>query len=302
MKLKYYFFSTRPKVLFIGLGPIILGICLSFNIAQISNCKYYLINLALLLSVLCIQIATHFFNDAYDFLKGADSSKRKGPQRMVQQGLLSVKETLRAGFICLFVAALTGGFLVLQSGWPVLIIGAISMALAYFYTAGPYPLAYTGFLSDIFVILFFGILAVMGAVYIITGDWNTDAFIGGLQLGLLALSLLVINNLRDEEEDRQAGKKTLIVRFGKKFGLIEWSFSQYLPYLIGFYWYTTSQSGMAFLPLVLLPLSFYMHSHLLKALSKTDKFNKILILCCVHHFLFTVLLSVNKLIVDSSTI
>ena len=216
MKLKYYFLSTRPKVLFIGLGPIILGICLSFNTTQTTDHKYHFINLALLLSVLCIQIATHFFNDAYDFLKGADSLKRKGPQRMVQQGLLSAKEALKAGFICLFVATLAGGFLVLQSGWPILVIGAISMALAYVYTAGPYPLAYTGFLSDIFVILFFGSLAVMGAVYILTGNWSTDAFIGGLQLGLLALSLLVVNNLRDETEDQQAGKKTLVVRFGKK--------------------------------------------------------------------------------------
>lgn len=292
MKLKYYFLSTRPKVLFIGLGPIILGICLSFNTTQTTD-KYHFINLALLLSVLCIQIATHFFNDAYDFLKGADSLKRKGPQRMVQQGLLSVKEALRAGFICLFVATLAGGFLVLQSGWPILVIGTMSMALAYFYTAGPYPLAYTGFLSDIFVVLFFGILAVMGAVYILTGNWSTDAFIGGLQLGLLALSLLVVNNLRDETEDRQAGKKTLVVRFGKKFGLMEWSFAQYLPYFIGFYWFTTNKPSMTFLPLVLLPLSFYMHFYLLKALSKTANFNKVLLICCLHHFLFTSILSTS---------
>ena len=291
MKLKYYFLSTRPKVLFIGLGPIILGICLSFKTAETTNCKYFLINLALLLSVLCIQIATHFFNDAYDFLKGADSSQRKGPQRMVQQGLLSVKEALRAGFLCLFVATLAGGFLVLQSGWPVLMIGAISMALAYFYTAGPYPLAYTGFLSDIFVILFFGVLAVMGAVYIHTGNWSADAFIGGLQLGLLALSLLTVNNLRDETEDRQAGKKTLIVRFGKKFGFLEWSLAQYLPYFIGFYWSIQSKPSMALLPLLLLPLSFYMHSCLIKTFHKPNNFNKVLMLCCVHHFLFTLFLS-----------
>ncbi len=290
MKLKYYLLSTRPKVLFIGLGPIILGICLSFNTQETSNCNYHLINLALLLSVLCIQIATHFFNDAYDFLKGADSSKRKGPQRMVQKGLLSVKEALRAGFLCLFVATMAGGFLVLQSGWPILVIGAISMALAYFYTAGPYPLAYTGFLSDVFVILFFGV-ATMGVVYIHTGNWSTDALIGGLQLGLLALSLLVVNNLRDEVEDRQAGKKTLVVRFGKKFGLTEWALAQYLPYLIGFYWYIQNQLSMTFLPLFLLPLSFYMHSCLIKAFHKPNNFNKVLMLCCLHHFLFTLFLS-----------
>ena len=296
MKLKYYFLSTRPKVLFIGLGPVLLGICLSLNSAQTTGHKYYFINLTLLLSVLCIQLATHFFNDAYDFLKGADSSQRKGPQRMVQKGLLSIKEVLRAGIICLSVATLAGGFLVFQFGWPALIIGIISLTLAYFYTAGPYPLAYTGFLSDIFVILFFGILAVMGTVYFHTEQWSTEAFIGGLQLGLLALSLLVVNNLRDEQEDRQVSKKTLVVRFGKKFGLVEWSFAQYLPYFIGFYWYVQNQPNMFFLPLILLPLSFYTHFYLLKAFSQIDKFNKVLMLSCVHHFLFTGLLSVSHLL------
>jgi len=308
MKLKYYFLSIRPKVLFISLGPVILGICLSFNTSLTTDYKYYLIIFTLFLSVLSIQSATHFFNDAYDFLKGADSPKRKGPQRMIQQGLLSVKESLIAGFTCLFIATLSGGFLVLQSGWPILIIGISGMALAYFYTAGPYPLAYTGLFSDIFVVLFFGILAVMGVEYILTGNWSTDAFISGLQLGLLALCLLVTNNLRDKTEDRQAGKKTLVVRFGKKFGLIEWSFAQYLPYFIGYYWwYTTIQSHqpyvsylpfqlfwLFYLPFILLPLSFYIHYHLIKNPDKTrDKFNKVLTLCCIHHFLFTWLLCLH---------
>ena len=295
MKLKYYFLSARPKVLFIGLGPAIVGVFLSldsFSTSNLSSVLFYGLSAALLTSVLCIQTACHFFNDVYDFLKGADTSSRKGPKRMIQQALLSVKELKKAGFICLSLAAFSGAFLVWQGGLPILAIGLAGLILAYVYTGGPWSLAYTG-LADLFAVLFFGVLACMGAVYLYTGEWSLRAFTAGTQLGLLALSLLTVNNLRDEKEDKRAGKKTLIVRLGRRFGLWEWSLSHFLPYIIGLYWLKENKIFMFALPLLLLPLSFYLQFLIIKAFDKEFYFHKSLIFTCLYHFLFTVLLAVG---------
>ena len=287
MSLKYYFFSTRPKILFIGLGPVFLGAFLSLKTAPVSwKALFNGINLSLIICVLSLQTALHFFNDAFDFLKGADTVHRKGPQRMVQKGLISVKSALRAGYLCLSLAGLSGIYLVWIGGWPIFLIGLSGMILTYAYTAGPLPLAYTG-LSDLFVLLFFGVLAVIGTSYLHTGLISFSAFIGGGQLGCLALSLLIINHLRDLEEDRLAGKNTLVVRFGKTFGFWQWTVAHYAPYLLGFYWFFVDKTFMFLLPLILLPLSFYIQSNLLKSLKTNQDFNRSLILTVLFHFLFT---------------
>ncbi len=290
MSFSSLFSCVRPHTLFIGAGPVLLGFFLSLSD---KHSPLWLLNAITVFCVLCIQIATHFFNDALDFTKGADTALRQGPKRAVQKGELSVKFVLRAGFFTLALATLFGSFLVLKGGWPILLIGIFSLALAYLYTGGPYPLAYTG-VSDLFVLLFFGILPCVFVFYLHTGQWSLDSFVAGSQCGLLALGPLVANHLRDVREDSFAQKKTLVVRWGMPFGIVEWSFAHYLPYLLGLiYWSVKDQIFMASLPLILIPLSFFMHRLLFKALKNPLAYKTLLGFSCLYHFLFVFLLCLS---------
>lgn len=277
--------SIRFKPLIVGVGPVFIGVYLSFF-----GVFDYWLNGAILFCVLCIQTATHFFNDALDFIKGADSLLRKGPKRAVQKNLITSSQLFKAGFFCLALAVLAGAYLVWEGGWPIFFIGVLSLVLTYLYTGGPYPLAYTG-LADLFVLLFFGLIPVASVFYLNAGYWDQSSFVAGVQCGLLALSLLLVNNLRDETEDRLVGKKTLVVRFGRRFGLVEWMGAHYLPYVFVVYWFFENPSLMVFLPLVLLPFSVYIHSLLYKAFKKEDLYGLVLTFTCLYYSLFVLLLS-----------
>ena len=161
----------------------------------------------------CIQIATNFFNDAIDAEKGADTVARLGPTRVTASGLISRKAVFVAAGAFLLLAIACGVVLFRAAGWPILWIGLPSLYLAYGYTGGPFPLAYRG-MGELFVVAFFGIIAVMGTVFVQTGEWREEAALLGFQIGLLSAVLISINNLRDREEDATTGKNTLAVRLG----------------------------------------------------------------------------------------
>ncbi len=169
---------------------------------------------ATLLGALCIQVATNLFNDAIDAAKGADTARRLGPRRVTAGGLMSRRAVLgwAAGF--LIGAAVCGVVLFLARGWPIVAIGLPSLYLAYGYTGGPWPLAYRG-LGEVFVVAFFGWVAVSGTVFIQTAQWPPEALLLGSQVGLLSAVLISINNLRDREEDAGTGKGTMAVRLGE---------------------------------------------------------------------------------------
>ncbi len=289
--MKYIFLSARFKPLIVGAGPLFFGIFLSFSSWDSFS---WLLNGSVFLSVFCIQIATHFFNDALDFLKGADTPSRKGPKRPVQKGLVSPSLLFKAGFLCLFLAGLSGLYIVWQGGWFFLFVGLLSLALAYFYTGGPYPLAYTG-LADFFVLLFFGLIPSSFVFYLNAGFWSMDSFVAGFQCGLLALSLLTVNNLRDEEEDRQAGKKTLVVRFGRKWGIREWTLAHYLPYFLGAYWFFKGSLKLCFLPFILFPFSVYMQKLLEKTFEKESLYGRIFASSLLYYLFFVSLLCLGFL-------
>ena len=289
MKLRYWLLSTRPPVLVVGLGPVALGISMATIYSSSIN---WFLNGIIVLSVLCIQIATHFFNDALDFLKGADSTDRIGPQRIVQKGHLSPHTMIKMGILCLFFASLAGGYLVFKGGWPILLVGTVSLALTYLYTGGPYPLAYTG-LSDFFVVLFFGLIPTSAVFYLNTGYWEVSTVIAGLQCGFLALSVLLVNHLRDFKTDMAAGKRTLVVRFGLSFGMIEWTLVRWIPYLLGLYWWFHQEYLSAFLPCIFLPFAFLLQCLLLKAPANPTLYNKILKMTCFYHFLFVSSLAIS---------
>jgi 1,4-dihydroxy-2-naphthoate octaprenyltransferase len=204
--------GARLKTLAAGIVPVWLGGVLAWKLT--GNFDGWLWSCTLL-GALCIQIATNFFNDAVDGKKGADGEKRTGPRRLTGTGEMSFGQVMSLGAVFLTGAVIFGTFLCMARGWPMVLIGLPSLFLAYGYTGGPFPLAYRG-LGEIFVILFFGFIAVMGTVFIQTGTWPSEAILLGGQVGLLSAVLISVNNFRDREEDAKVGKKTLAVRFGPK--------------------------------------------------------------------------------------
>lgn len=209
---KVWALAARPKTLPAALVPVWSGCLLTYELSGSIDLRLAVITL---LGALFIQIATNFFNDVIDAEKGTDTGLRLGPTRAAVSGLLSARALYQGGAFMLLQATVCGLFLWEACGWPILLIGIPSLYLSYGYTGGPFPLAYRG-LGEVFVILFFGLVAVAGTVFIQTGFWPSEAWILGLQIGLLSAVLIAVNNYRDLEEDRAAGKRTLVVRFGRR--------------------------------------------------------------------------------------
>jgi len=210
--LKSCILAARPKTLPAAIVPVWVGCVLAWKLGGGFDLR---LALATVFGAIAIQIATNFFNDAVDARKGADTDKRLGPVRVTASGIMSERSVLMTGLAFLAIAFLCGVVLYQARGWPIIAIGVPSMLLAYGYTGGPFPLAYRG-MGELFVILFFGVVAVAGTVFIQTGGWPREAVLLGLQVGLLSAVLISINNFRDRPEDATTGKRTLAVRFGPK--------------------------------------------------------------------------------------
>lgn len=208
--MKSYILAARPKTLPAAIVPVWIGCALAHHLTGQWDMwlAFYT-----LFSTLGIQIATNFFNDAIDAEKGADTDARLGPVRVTASGRLSRKAVYGSAMVCLLLATAFGWPLFLARGWPIIAIGIPSLYLAYGYTGGPLPLAYRG-LGELFVILFFGLVAVAGTVFVQTGMWYAEALVAGLAVGCLSAVLISINNLRDMREDMSNGKNTLAVRWG----------------------------------------------------------------------------------------
>jgi 1,4-dihydroxy-2-naphthoate octaprenyltransferase len=209
--------AFRPKTLSAAAVPVLLGTALAAG--EPAGVTWWVFACALG-GALLIQIATNLINDALDFKKGADTGERLGPLRVTQAGLIGADAVMRGAWICLFIAAVCGIPLLVRGGWPMLAIGLASIAAAYAYTGGPYPLAYHG-LGELFVVIFFGFVAVGGTFYAHTLQLSRPALLAGFAAGSLATVLLAINNLRDLESDRRSNKRTLAARFGERFARME---------------------------------------------------------------------------------
>jgi len=204
--------ATRPKTLPAALVPVWAGCVLAW---RMDGGFSWGLAAATLLGALCIQVATNLFNDAIDDAKGADTVRRLGPRRVTAGGLMSRHAVLGWAAVFLMGAAMCGAMLFRARGWPIVVIGIPSLYLAYGYTGGPWPLAYRG-LGELFVVVFFGWVAVGGTVFIQVGHWPPEAMLLGSQVGLLSAALISINNLRDRDEDAGTGKRTMAVRLGEK--------------------------------------------------------------------------------------
>ena len=237
------FLASRPKTLPAAVAPVVLGSALAWRLTGEFS---WLLAWCTLWSTIAIQIATNYFNDAVDARKGADTVARLGPRRATAAGWLTPRQMLGAGVVMLAAAVLISLPMVAARGWPVVGIGMVSLFFTYGYTGGPVPLAYRG-LGEIFVLLFFGLVAVAGTVLVQTGQWRLEALLLGAQVGMLSTVLIAINNLRDRVEDAGSNKRTLAVRFGERFAKVEIAVFCLGPYLLGIGW-NRIDPEMGFLP------------------------------------------------------
>ena len=239
--LRVLFLAVRPKTLSAAIAPVMIGTTMAYAGGQGHAGAAF----AALTGALLIQIGTNFANDYFDYLKGADNEERLGPLRVTQAGLVAPKTMFRNFVLTFGFALLVGLYLVYRGGWPIVIIGMLSIASGILYTAGPWPLGYLG-LGDLFVLIFFGPVAVCGTFYVQALEVTETVLYAGLGPGFLATTLLVVNNLRDIPTDRKAGKMTLAVRFGPAFARTEYlllfSFTLMLPVILAAFfngkWYS----------------------------------------------------------------
>jgi 1,4-dihydroxy-2-naphthoate octaprenyltransferase len=282
--------AARPRTLGAAIIPVLAGATLAFAAGNLDP----LVTTLIIACATLIQIATNYFNDAIDHAKGADTAGRIGPTRVTNAGLLAPRTVMRGGVACLALAVLLAIPLVLQGGWPIVFIGLFSLFFAYAYTGGPFPLAYLG-LGEIFVVLFFGIIAVTGTFYLNTLEWSFAAALAGMQIGLHSSVLLAVNNLRDIESDRAANKRTLAARFGLTFARRENAALVMTPFVLGLAWLPLGFFWAFLLPLMTLPLAWWLARVCLEAQPDRSA-NQLLAQAAALHAAFGLLLSLGFLL------
>ena len=211
-KVILWFKVIRPHSLFASCCPVLVGLMAegvsSWGVAAVTLC-----------CALFLQILSNLINDYYDFRRGADKAGRVGPSRPLAEGKVTEVQMLRAVFVTLVLCLVSGLYLVFRGGWPILLIGLASLLFAWLYTATRFALSYLG-IADVFVLLFYGVVASTGTTYLQIHRFSAVSFNAGAVCGLISMCLLIINNLRDIEDDRSVGKRTFPVRFGKRAGEI----------------------------------------------------------------------------------
>ncbi len=210
--------AARPRTLPAAFAPVLVGWAIAYDAGSLR----LLPAAATLLFAILIQVGTNYANDVLDFERGADTADRVGPLRATQAGLLTPRTVKLAAAVTYGLASLTGLYLAAVAGWPLLIVGIISLVAGLAYTGGPWPLAYNG-LGDLFVMIFFGFVAVCGTVYIQLGRVTPLALAASLPIGALATAILVVNNVRDAATDALAGRRTLPVVLGRRAGVVEYA-------------------------------------------------------------------------------
>lgn len=240
--------AIRPRTLSLALAPVLLGSALAWADGHTPN---WLAFVAAMACALLIQIGTNLHNDVADALRGNDQADRIGPLRVTAAGWVAPRTMRRASAACFLAALLLGVFLVDVGGWPILLAGLASLAAGWGYSGGPRPISHSAW-GEVFVLLFFGLVAVAGSHWLQAGATTLDAWLGGLALGLPAAAVLLVNNSRDLEDDLRAGRRTLVARLGRPrahrlYGLLM------LAPLLPVAWLASRGRPGAWLALLLLP-------------------------------------------------
>jgi 1,4-dihydroxy-2-naphthoate octaprenyltransferase len=249
--LRIWVMAARVRTLPAGIAPVLVGTALAGHDGTFRPLTF----VACVLGAVFIQIGTNLSNDYSDARRGADTEDRLGPVRVTAGGLVPPRQVLIATWLAFGVAVLAGAYLVATAGWILLAVGAASILAGVLYTGGPRPYGYEG-LGEVFVFLFFGVVAVTGTYYAQVERLRGGAFVLAVPVGLLAAAILVVNNVRDLESDRRAGKRTLAVRLGRERTRALYAAMVYGAFIIApLAWPLGSLSAWLFLPWPALPLA-----------------------------------------------
>ncbi len=250
-KVQVWLMAIRPKTLPAAVGPVLVGIAAAYH----DGFTNLLVSILALLGAISLQIESNLVNDYFDHKSGVDNEKRMGPVRVMQKGLLNEREMQIGIIVNIAISALIGLYLIYVGGLPILAIGVASIVFAILYSGGPFPLS-SHAMGDIFVFLFFGMVAVPGTYYVISKTVNILIFVLSIPVGFLVTAILVVNNYRDFDVDKEAGKLTLAHVFGKNGTKIYYSVLIYASYLIPIaLWFFHSFSWTVLLPILSLPLA-----------------------------------------------
>jgi 1,4-dihydroxy-2-naphthoate octaprenyltransferase len=244
-----WWLALRPWSFTISLAPVLAGTSLAVLDGYPAHLGLFA---AALLASICIHAGTNLQNDVGDFRRGADLAGRIGPPRATTEGWLSARQVQAAAAACFALAFAPGVYLAAQGGWPVIAIGAASVAAGAAYTAGPRPIAYSGW-GEFFVLVFFGLVAVCGMYYLQSGTTALTALIAGGAIGLHSSAVLVVNNLRDIDSDRRIGKNTLAVRCGRRFSAREYAVLMHAPFVLVAALAAYQGRALLLAPIVLMP-------------------------------------------------
>ncbi|WP_336037495.1 1,4-dihydroxy-2-naphthoate polyprenyltransferase [Halobacterium yunchengense] len=256
--------AARPHTLPVAAAPILVAVGLAVRDGVFAPLPAF----AAFVGAALIQVGTNFANDYYDAVQGADTEDREGFTRVTAGGLIEPAEVKRATYVTFAAAVLVGTYLVAVGGVPILVVGLVSVASGLAYTGGPYPLGYHG-LGDVFVFVFFGVVAVTGAYYVqaVTvlasgfpvwppaGTVTVASVAASLPVAAVATNVLVVNNVRDREEDATTGKRTLAVRFGYTFSRFQYAALFALAYAVPPWFFARTGDPLVFLPYLSLPLA-----------------------------------------------
>lgn len=250
-RIELWLLAIRPKTLPAAVGPVAVGSAVAYG----EGLFMLLPMLGCLIGSMLLQIAVNLANDYFDFKNKIDSDKRLGPRRVTQSGLISPDHVKRGMILCLLLAGFVFLYLSLVGGWPIVCIGILSVLAALAYSGGPFPLASNG-LGEIFVFIFFGLIAVGGTYFIQTGHLTSRVICAAIPPGLLITAIMVVNNLRDIDTDKPAGKKTLAVMLGRKNTIFEYRLLLVISYLVSFIFFMAGFNALILLPFLTLPLAW----------------------------------------------
>ena len=291
MPLSPWLMAARPRTLSLSITPVVVGAVLAWAVhRQI----HWLPVLAALIGSMCIQLGTNLHNDAVDSERGGDGPDRIGPPRVTALGLLSGRNVKRGAAACFGVTALMGLYLVAVGGWPIFLLGMLSIVSGWAYTGGPWPVAYTP-LGELFVIAFFGVGAVCGTYWLCTGRLDAPALATGFALGLLTGAVLLVNNFRDVEADARVGRRTLAIVAGPHGTAWIYGVLMLLPFALLLPIGHALPQRHVWLAMIAMPLALALIYRFMRE-PQGHGFNRILVWTVQIQFLFSLLLGIGMLL------
>ena len=283
--LRHWLLAARPKTLPVAMAPVIVGTALAWAESGRVDAG---VTLVILAAAILIQIGTNLHNDVADHERGADLPEtRLGPPRATAEGWLEPPRVRAMAGLAFLAAAGLGIWLILRGGWPIALIGALSLAAGWAYSGGPRPISYSS-LGELFVWLFFGVIAVAGTYYLQAGGITSGALLAGAALGMPAAAVLVVNNYRDLVNDRRAGRQTFAVRFGRPASRLQYALLMLLPFVL-VPWLDAARPFWWLLVCGALPLAAVLVARFVRT-APGPAFNELLAATARFHLVFGILL------------